>query len=204
MFKEKGKKHSIYLSLKSNAESSPKETALIYKGKSFSYTHLINRVNQFAFALKEVGVKKDDLVTLCLLDTPEAIYLLYAIDQLGAVCDIMDASTDDEHIDEDLIKKGSKYLFVSDSRWEDFKNLILKGIKVYFVNPIGEFGLFKKLAHNIKNRKNKIPTEYKANWFYRAPYLTSYDESAVLSKNKKEVINLDTMSYTSLVKEQDL
>ena len=202
------KKQSIYMALKSSAEFFPKHTALIYFNKSFSYSYLLKRVNQFAFALKEIGVKKDDLVTICLPNIPEAVYLLYAINQLGAIANIVHPLFTYEQMEESLNVTKSKYLFALDSKFDDFKKFILKGINVHFVKPAHELNIFKRFGYAITHRKDKIPTEYTLKGFYHAPILTSFDEryecDAIYlhsggTTGKSKIVALSSFALNSLV-----
>ena len=165
------------MAIKSSAEYFPNNKALVYMKKSFSYTHLLKRINQFAFALKEIGVRKDDPITICLPNIPDAVYLLYAVNQLGAIANIVHPLFTYEQMKENLTKTKSKYLFCMDGRFPDFQRFIFEGINVHFCNPATELSFFKRLGYKSISRKfGKIPPEYTMMGFYHAPYYEKYDE----------------------------
>lgn len=49
-------------------------TALNYFGKKISYKLFFEKVNEFAKAFQACGIKKEDVVTIMSLHTPETIY----------------------------------------------------------------------------------------------------------------------------------
>ena len=105
------KRQSMYMAVKSSAEYYPNNTALRYMFRSFSYKHLLKRINQFAFELKEIGVKKDEPVTVCLPNIPDAVYLFYAINQIGAIANVVHPLFTYEQMRDNLALTKSKYLF---------------------------------------------------------------------------------------------
>ena len=73
------------------------DTALDYYGRKFTYADLIVNVKKTAAALRGVGVKKGDIVTVVSVMTPEVIALFYAADMVGAFRDkLANASKDIE------------------------------------------------------------------------------------------------------------
>lgn len=61
------------------------DVAVTFGKQSISYEELHERIEEYARALHNRGIRKGDIVGLCLANTPEAIYLFYAINKLGAV-----------------------------------------------------------------------------------------------------------------------
>lgn len=62
----------------------PDNEALIYMGRTFTYSGLQELINRFATALADLGVKKGDRVALYLPNSPQFVIALYAIMELGA------------------------------------------------------------------------------------------------------------------------
>ena len=60
------------------------EAALNYYGRKFTYADFIVNVKKTAAALRGVGVKKGDIITVVSVMTPEVIYAFYAADLIGA------------------------------------------------------------------------------------------------------------------------
>ena len=61
------KETSIYENLLLNLPINKKEVAFTYEFKKFSYKHMLDLINTFSFNLKKKGIKKGDVVTLCLV-----------------------------------------------------------------------------------------------------------------------------------------
>lgn len=66
------------------------DTALEYYGRKFTYADLIVNVKKTAAALRGVGVKKGDIITVVSIMTPEIIALFYAADMMGATLNLVD------------------------------------------------------------------------------------------------------------------
>ena len=70
-------------------QSNLSHMALDYFGKKISYQQFFEKVNEFAKAFQACGIKKDDVVTIMSLHTPETIYSIYALNQLGAIVNLI-------------------------------------------------------------------------------------------------------------------
>lgn len=74
----------IYDLLAAQGRFRPNKTALIHEGERYSYKELNERVNSFAYALKQHGIGKGSRVGMLLLNGPEFITVFYALIKLGA------------------------------------------------------------------------------------------------------------------------
>ncbi len=68
------------------AEEYPKNTALVFMGRKISYCEFKEKVLRVQQMLENIGIKKGDRLMACLPNIPQAVYLLYAADRMGAVC----------------------------------------------------------------------------------------------------------------------
>lgn len=71
--------------IKKRAMITPEKTALIYEDDSVSYKELNDRTNQFAWFLRERGLKKGDRISVLLLNCPEFFEVYFAAAKLGLV-----------------------------------------------------------------------------------------------------------------------
>ena len=76
------------------------DPALDYYGRKFTYADLIVNVKKTAAALRGVGVKKGDIITVVSVMTPEIISLFYAADMIGASLNLVDPRYSAEGIHE--------------------------------------------------------------------------------------------------------
>jgi len=171
MFNEK---NSVYGVLYESYLTHKKDVALYYKSKKFTYTKVIDRVNSFAYSLIELGIKKDDVVTYCLPNIPEAVYLFYAINQIGAIANIIHPLMKHGELEQIMIKTNSKILFCLDTNLKEFIDFKDKGIKLFSVCPAHELGI-KHTLYKFINRK-VLYKGYDINKFYKNKKYTQYDK----------------------------
>ena len=67
--------------------------ALNYFGKKISYKEMFMHIDRCAKALKVHGVKQGEIISMSLPNTPEAVYLFYAISKVGAIANMIDPRT---------------------------------------------------------------------------------------------------------------
>jgi len=59
--------------------------ALSFGNKKITYEELHERIDEYARSLYKMGIRKGDKIGVCLVNTPEAVYTLYALDKIGAI-----------------------------------------------------------------------------------------------------------------------
>ena len=72
--------------------------ALNYFENRITYDELLKKIDIVASGLREFGVKKGDIITICMPNMPEAIYVFYACNKIGAVADIIHPLSSSEQI----------------------------------------------------------------------------------------------------------
>ena len=80
---------AIYEYLKDSVGEDRDYVALNYFGYKMSYNELFDKVEQASKAFKSLGVKPGDIVTICMPNTPEVLIAFYAINNIGAVADMV-------------------------------------------------------------------------------------------------------------------
>ena len=171
------KEQSLYNAVSNVAKKVPNRIAFRYFFKAFKYKHLLKRINQFAYMLKKMGVKEDSIVTICLPNIPEALYLLYAVNQLGAVANIVHPLFTYEQMDEALTEMKCNLLFVLDINYKTFKPLEDKGVTVVVCQPTKELPLVKKLVYKKKNKDKLLKPTLNTDAFYKCPRYVECDDS---------------------------
>lgn len=71
------------------AKNYPEYYAYEYYGKLCTYSEFIKKIENTAKALKFLGIGKDDVVTICMPNTPEGIVMFYAINLVGAIANMV-------------------------------------------------------------------------------------------------------------------
>lgn len=82
--------------------------ALNYFGRKITHRELQAEIDRCARALIACGVKAGDVVSLCLLAIPEAVYLLYAVNKLGAVANLLVLNATPQELHEQIVAAKSK------------------------------------------------------------------------------------------------
>ena len=96
-------------------------------GKSalkITYKKLFKMVEKVAKALKQMGVQKGDVVSVCMPNTPEVAYIFYALNKIGAVANMLDPRTNPSNLQSSLKDSNSKLLLTLDLFSPVFEGII--------------------------------------------------------------------------------
>lgn len=171
-------KESAYEFMYDNNKEYSDTVAIEYLGKKYTYQNLFEMIDKAAPALKSVGVKEGDIVTICSITTPEIISAFYALNKLGAISNMVDLRLTPEAIKEYLLEAESELLITLDLCYPAIKKIIdqTKVKKVIVVSATSGAPLPIKALAAIKGR-------------VRIPYGDTYIKWAtLLSKNKLEAV----------------
>ena len=102
----------------------PKYKACTYYGKTLNYTEFNAEIIKAAKALKALGMKKGDRVTICMPNTIDAITLFYAVNMTGGICNMIHPLSSEKEIEFYLSKSGSKYILCLDIMLNKVNNII--------------------------------------------------------------------------------
>ena len=61
------------------------EIALSFEGRKITYEELHDKIDKYARLLYKRGIRSGDRIGFSAYNTPEAVYLLYALIRLGAI-----------------------------------------------------------------------------------------------------------------------
>lgn len=130
---------SMYEMIKRTAEKYPDYTAYDFMGKSVSYREFIKEIDECAKALGAVGVEKDDAVTVCLPNVPQAVIMFYAINKIGAIASMVHPLSAENEIMFYLNESESKIAITLSQFYDKFKAIQGKTpLKKVIVAKIGE------------------------------------------------------------------
>lgn len=90
------------------------KTALNYFGRKITHRQMQAEIDRCARALVASGVKPGDVVSLCLLAVPEAVYLLYAVNKLGAVANFLVLNATTQVLHEQIVSTNSNVVITVD------------------------------------------------------------------------------------------
>ncbi len=121
---------SMYEALKEVVLKYESRTAINYFGKKLSYREFLNLIDKAALAFRSQGVRRGDIVTICMPNTPEAMIAFYAINKIGAISNMIHPLSGEIEIKEYLTSTNSVMLVMIDVCYDKVKNII-KDTSVY-------------------------------------------------------------------------
>lgn len=95
-------------------------------GRKISYEELHEKIDEYAKALSKKGIRKSDLVAVCSGNTPEAIYLIYALDKIGAINIGLSPLNNKTQMRRDIEMICPQYLITLDMFYGNAKDTIKK------------------------------------------------------------------------------
>ena len=112
------------------------ETAIQYLGRKITYKKLLKEIERAAIGFKKLGVKKGDIVTICLPNFPEALYCLYALNKLGAIANMTHPLSAEGELKEAVNSVNSTILVMCNQFYNKLEPIInqTKLKQVIFVN----------------------------------------------------------------------
>ena len=106
-----------------NSKNHMNNIALTFEDKKITYEEMFESINKYAKLLYAKGVRKGDLIGICTFNTPEAVYLIYALNLLGAVVVGYSSFDNKEKIKVDVEMTKPKMVITTDYSYGNFKNL---------------------------------------------------------------------------------
>ena len=107
----------------------PSRIALEYGYRKFTYTELMNRIDEVARAWKNLGVKKGDKVLLLMGHNPMNIISVYALDKIGASAALAVSNLATEHFERFANDVGAEYCVMSCNQYLNY-SAYLKNTKI--------------------------------------------------------------------------
>ena len=137
----------------------PLNTALEYFETEISYKELIKKINKVAAALKAIGAEKGENITVCMPNTPEEIYMFYAINEIGAVANMVHPLSSEKEIEDYLNQAQSRIMLCIDIAYPKVEAIIKNTSveQVVVVSATRSMDFIVRAVYKItKGRKNHI------------------------------------------------
>ena len=96
------------------AEQSPNNIAFDFMGKSTTYKKFIKKTEMCAKALKTIGIREGDCVTIAMPNCPQAIYMFYAVNLVGGIASMVHPLSSEKEIEFYLNESGSVTIITLD------------------------------------------------------------------------------------------
>ena len=154
---------SMFDAVKKAAEQYPNNTAFTFMGRATSYREMIREIEKCARALKTIGVRENDKVTIALPNCPQAIYMFYAVNLVGAIANMVHPLSAEKEIEFYLNESDSVTAITLDQFYHKFEsvrsntkvvNIVIASVKDALSQPL-KAGYMLTEGRKIK----KIPKE---------------------------------------------
>lgn len=177
------------------AEKYPDNIAFDFMGRSTTYSKLVTEVKRCAKALRTIGVRANDKVTIAMPNCPQAIYMFYAINLVGGIANMIHPLSAEKEIEFYLNESDSVTAITLDQFYDKFErirhntkvvNIIIASVKDELSKPI-KAGYMLTEGRKIQ----KIPAEAPIiRWdeFLRLSKYCFYDYKVERSKDDPAVI----------------
>lgn len=136
---------SMYDRLAETAKKYPGYIAFDFMGRRTTYRQLLAEIERCAKALKTIGVRENDKVTIAMPNCPQAIYMFYAVNMVGAIANMIHPLSAEKEIEFYLNESGSVTAITLDQFYHKFEkirkntrvvNIIIASIKDALTKPI--------------------------------------------------------------------
>ena len=178
------------------AEQYPDATAFTFQGIRTTYREMVAQAHRVARAFAAAGVKKDDRVTVCLPNCPQAVLCFYGLNLIGAVATMIHPLSSVGEIAFYLRDSGSRVAVMLDQFYGKFQEVMQEQpLERLIVATVGDAlsPLLRAGYWLTQGRKLKVPalTPPAQKWraflqhgdAYEQPYLvkrTAEDPAAIL------------------------
>lgn len=143
---------SVYGFIRESRSTHHAKNAMIYFGKRWSFDEFFSLIGQARTALRELGLKRGDVLTLQLPNIPQNVILFYAAAAENIILDIIHPLTPLKQCVESMKDTGSSILVTSDNVLSKNEDKGVYGdIKIVYCRVGGFVGLAKRAAINIKS-----------------------------------------------------
>ncbi len=208
--------------------------ALNYYGKEITFQELFSKIEETAKSFKFMGVKEGDYVVISMPTTPESVYMLFALNRIGAIPVELDPRTTEEDTKKTILESKTKFVVTMEECSNMIDNILRKSKEidnqiqnVMFVSPTISLPFGLNIASDLKDkverlRANKpiLPTNKKyLNWHsfikkgrnYYGPIDSKYEYGSVAeviyssgTTSSPKPIEYTNETFTAMVRQLEL
>lgn len=153
---------SMYDIVSDAAIKYPSNIALEYFDIKYNYKELIKEIDKVAVSLKRLNIVENECVTICMPNIPEAIFLIYAVNKIGAICNIIHPLSSTDEIKKALKETNSNIIFITDVTYSKIVDVKIKNVIVCEVS--NSMNSFMQFFYKVKNKKNMNYSDNVVKW----------------------------------------
>ena len=144
--------------------------AINYMGNKITYRVLFHEIDLCAKALRSQGIRKGDVVSICLPNTPESVIVFYAVSKIGAIANMIHPLSAEEEIKQTIVDTKSVMLFTVNFNYKKI-DAILSDTNLYKVILISPRDSMTKAMgigyYLMQDRKVKLPKSNEIYMFWK-------------------------------------
>ncbi len=106
------------------ADRFPKAPAFEFMGRYTTYSEFIKKIEIAAGAFYKAGLRKNDSVTICMPNTPQALVCIYALNRIGAIANMIHPFSSKKNITYYLDYVDSKMILCLDQFYEKIRDAV--------------------------------------------------------------------------------
>ncbi len=115
---------SMYEAVKDTSTAYPDHTAYVFLGKSCTYKKFVSDIDHVAAVLHDMGLNKNDRITVCMPNIPGALIAFYAINRIGAIASMIHPLSTAKEIEYYLKLSASTWAMTLDAFYPHFDKII--------------------------------------------------------------------------------
>ena len=136
---------SMFEAVENVAKQYPNQIAFDFMGKSTTYRQMVLEIERCAKALKTIGIRENDKVTIAMPNCPQAIFLFYAVNLVGAIANMIHPLSAEKEIEFYLNESESVLAITLDQFYDKFErirqntkvvNIVIASVKDALSKPI--------------------------------------------------------------------
>lgn len=187
---------SMWEAIEKIVEKYPNNVAYIFMGKKTTYKEFAQNVEICARALKAIGIRVGDKITICMPNCPQTVIMFYAVNLVGAIANMVHPLSSEKEIEFYLNESESIAAITLDQFYHKFEairdnvnvsNIILASIKDELSKPIRAGYMLTEGRKIAKIPKDAPVTPWKYfmeqgrryHWKYRAA-IAPHDPAVIL------------------------
>lgn len=160
---------SIYEYFSEHAERNLDCIAFEYYDTKITFRSLLKQIDRCALAFKNQGVRKGDVVSIISANIPEAMICFYALNKLGAVCNMLHPLLSENEIKNNLKEYSTAVVVAIDVVYSKIKNIIndTDVYKTIIISAKDSMNFLMKIGYEItKGYKIEKPSNNKKYIFW--------------------------------------
>lgn len=151
-------KCTIYEYMRQRNKNNLADVAIEYFDRKITYKKLFDNIEQTAKAFTAIGVKSGDIVVVITITTPETVYMLYALNLIGAIPNMVDPRTSIDGIKEYINEVNARVVVSLEPVYPKVEKAIegTEVKKIVVVSPPDSLTGIKRMIYKIANHSEKL------------------------------------------------